>query len=227
MFSGYLTPEQKYYDARWSGPDGNFLIEVKRTSNARDIRGALLALAYALNEETENARALCVLTHTRFSEQRLHGELARFRSVVRPDLGDRIYLAAVGEDGHYIGDLSASPPGLQSFVMEVAHTESGTGRVSRQAVKAFLVECWLDNLGPQSVAKLKNATGASYPTVVAALADLRSLGVLKEGHRSGALLGDPSWEAWRRLAEGQMASRKVLRFVDPSGQARRPSDLAW
>lgn len=225
MSSGYPNSRSERHGARWRGPEGSVLVEVKRSSNARDLRDALLALTYALAQDAAASRALCVLTRTKFSERRLQEELARFRSVVRPDLGERVFLAAMDAKGQIVGELPDSAPDLGRFVAALAQAEPGAGRVSRQAVKAFLVECWLDGQGPQSVSRLKARTGASYPTVAAALEDLRLLGVLSERHAPRALLREPSWEAWRRLAEGQAADRKIIRFVDPSGQARRPLQM--
>lgn len=227
MSSSYLNPvELELFDARWSGPGGDILVEVKRTSNARDLRDALLALAYALEKEAGRARGLCVLTKTRFSEPRLQEELARFRSVVRPGLGDLIFLVAIEEGGRLIGNLPLATPDLERFIMDTAQADSGARRVSRQTVKAYLVECWLGGLGPQTASRLGSETGASYPTVAAALEDLRALGVLSEDRWPGAMLREPSWEAWRRLAEMQSTDRKIIRFIDPSGQARPPSHLA-
>ena len=227
MFSSYLNPaEDKIADARWSGPGGDILVELKHTSNVRDLRDALLALAYRLEREGGNTLGLCVLVKTRFAEQRLQEELARFRTVVRPGLGEKIFLAALGHDGRFSGTLPPDCPEPEGLLKQLVPRALGVGRVSRQAVKAFLVECWLDGLGPQSLASLGRETGASYPTVVAALADLRALGVLREDGGSGAALREPKWEAWRRLAESQAADRKIMRFVDPSGVARLPSQLA-
>jgi len=229
MDSSYLnhSPEGDLYDVRWSSPDGDVLIEVKRTTNVSDLRDGLVALSYALAQDRSQrrARGLCVLTKTRLSEQRLRDELARFRCVIRPDLSSLIFLAAVADRGRIVGDLPPAPgENLERVILDLAHDESSGGRVSRQSVKAFLVHSWLVGQGPQSMAALKRATGASYPTVAATLADLRGLGVLAESP-AGAMLHEPSWEAWRHLAERQIADRKILRFVDPSGHARPPEQL--
>lgn len=227
MLSSYLNnTEPELYDARWPDQHGDILVEVKRTSNVRDLRDALLALAYALAKEAGRARGLCVLVKSRFSEARLRDELAQFRSVVRPDLSDLIFLAAIDDEARIIGSLPAANIGFESFIMKTVHAESGGGRVSRQAVKAYLIDCWLNNLGPQSTARIGNGTGASYPTVAAALEDMRTLGALSDDRLHGAMLREPSWAVWRRLAEMQSNYRKTIRFIDPSGQARPPSQLS-
>ncbi|WP_284620512.1 hypothetical protein [Aquabacterium humicola] len=225
MSSSYLLPE-RLYDARYPSANGDVLVEVKHTSNVRDLRDALLALAYALAEDTGARYALCVLTRTRLSGQRLSEELVRFRGAARTDLGQRIFLAAASDDGRFVGELPPGVAELEPLLGEVIGSETRAGRVSRQVVKAYLVECWLSGAGPLSTAKIRQDTGASYPTAVAAIEDLDHLGVLSERKAGGTMLREPGWDAWRRLAEAQSADRRILRFVDPSGLARSPAQAA-
>lgn len=229
MTSSYLSrSDRELFDARWTGRSGEMLIEIKQTNNARDIRDALLALTYALAQEDGQARGLCVLSRSRLSEQRLREELDRFRSVTRQDFGDRIFLAALDEYGHPTGTLPDDMPELLPYLVElVAKEDLRPNRVTRQAVKAYLVECWLQGLGPQTGSEIRRYTGASYPTVTATLNDLRQLGVLSAGVLPAAQLHEPGWDLWRRLAEGQINERKTKRFVDPSTQPRTPSELAY
>lgn len=228
MISRYLdSSDRELFDTRWAGPNADVLIEIKHTSNARDIRDALLALAYALAREDSRACGVCVLTRSKLSEQRLHEELARFRAVTRKDFGDRIFLAALDEHGRFAGSLPHDVPALAPHLVELAaQPGQKTQRVTRQAVKAYLVECWLRGLGPQTGSLIRKFTGASYPTVTAAMNDLRQLGALSDGVLPAALLREPGWDVWRRLAEGQLNERETTRFVDPSGQSRTPSALA-
>lgn len=225
MSSSYLGPD-RLYDLRYSSPSGEVLIEIKNTSNVRDVRDALLALAYALDADSQAKYAVCILTPTRLSEQRLSEELARFRGVARPALGQRVFLAAAAEDDRFVGELPPGVTDVAPLLGEATGAEARVGRVSRQVVKAYLVECWLSSAGPLSTAKIRQDTGASYPTAVAAMEDLRRLGVVSERNSRGILLREPDWDAWRRLAEAQTEDRKVLRFVDPSGLARSPAQSA-
>lgn len=61
MHQSYFADANREYDGRSVAPGGDFLIKVKRTSNARDLRGALRALAYALEKEPASAQAMLVL----------------------------------------------------------------------------------------------------------------------------------------------------------------------
>ena len=79
----------------WSNPAGpDVLAEIRRTSTARDVREALVALAYAVSASSHPATGLCVIIDSRLSGTRLRAELDRFRAIVRPDLGAKLYLAA-------------------------------------------------------------------------------------------------------------------------------------
>ena len=200
---------------------GDVLVKVKCSSNARDARDALLALAYALAEEPSTSQALCLLAKSRFTAKRLSEELARFRSVVRPDLAMRVMLAAMDGEGQIIGELPQGPPELGGYLKEWVDKElsAGADRVSRESVKSHLAHLWLQGHIGQTLAKLQKDTRASHPTVAAALRDLDQQGLLYTD-RKGVMLREPTWEAWRRLAEAHANKRTLVRFVDPSGLSR-------
>ncbi|MES2957563.1 MAG: hypothetical protein V4792_05205 [Pseudomonadota bacterium] len=229
MSSSYLTlaatRKSDLYDGRWNGPRGDVLVEVKRSSNARDARDALLVLAYALADEPLSSEAICLLTKSRFTHKRLSEELDRFRFVVRPDIAMRVRLAAMDDRGELLGDLPQDGPMLRAFLTDLVHKESGSGRVSRQSVKSHLINLWLDGRGPQPLAVLQRDTGASYPTVTAALSELEDQRLLYTT-RNGGAVREPSWESWRRLAEAHAAERTTMQFVDHSGLARPIVDMA-
>lgn len=64
MTSSYFKPSASsnsdLYDGRWSGPVGDVLVEVKRSSNARDARDALLALAAKGHPSQSPHRGRCL-----------------------------------------------------------------------------------------------------------------------------------------------------------------------
>lgn len=230
MIGRYFKPSESsnsdLYDGRWMGPMGDVLVEIKRSSNARDARDALLALAYALEEDPGTSQALCLLVQSRLTHKRLSEELARFRSVVRPDLATRVMLAALDGEGQLVGELPRDAPGLIGYLKELVDQElsAGTDRVSRESVKSHLAHLWLQGHIGQTQATLRKDTGASHPTVAAALRDLDQQGLLYTD-RKGVMLNEPTWEAWRRLAEAHANKRTLVRFVDPSGFARSATDM--
>ena len=220
-FNSSASSNSDLYDGRWMEPMGDLLVQVKRSSNARDARDALLALAYALEDEPSTSQALCLLAQSRLTHKRLSVELARFRSVLRPDLAARVMLAAMDGAGQLIGELPRDTPELRGYLKELVDKElsAGADRVSRESVKSHLAHLWLQGQIGQTLAKLQKDTRASHPTVAAALRDLDQQGLLYTD-RKGVMLREPTWEAWRRLAEAHANKRTLVRFVDPSGLSR-------
>lgn len=216
----------------WNNPAGpDVLVEIRRTSTARDVREGLLALAYAVDSAKRPAMGLCVIVDSRLSAARLDAELNRFKTIVRPEVASRMHLVAA-RTGMAV-QLVGNPPehsrefmqALYAAVQEEA-AASGTTRVTRQQLKAVLVERALCGLTPLSLAGLRRQTGASYQTASAALNELQQLGLVI-GKRDGPipLLGLRPL-VLRKLADEHAAARKLMRFTDPTGLGRPPSAMA-
>jgi hypothetical protein len=210
---------------RLHAPEGAALLDLRRTSNARDLRGALVSLAYSLAGEPQAAWAVCALTETRLSADRVQHELEQFRSLVGEALGRRLFLVAVEED-RVLGQLPSADPAFVAGVVAAA----GRGRVSRvvprQAVISTAMQAWLDGRTRLSVADLRRITGASYPTVAAALKVLERLRVIAPEDKGYEYAPIFAWETWQRLAEMHSVERKTIRFSDPSGLSRTPYEMA-
>lgn len=214
------------HDSRWSGPAGDVLVEIKRSSNARDIRDALIGLAYALEQEPSSSMALCLLGRSRLTTQRLQEEVKQFRSIVRSDLASRISLASVTAEGRILGDIPQDCPSLQSYLTKRTRLELNAGgdRVSREAIKAHLVHLWINAHGALSQAQLSRETKASAPTVAAALRELEQRNLLRTTS-DGVTLSEPSWESWKHLIEAYGAKRTNIRYTDPSGLPYPPWEI--
>jgi DNA-binding transcriptional ArsR family regulator len=234
MTSGYFKPTATENSgvniARWNGRAAEVFIEVKCTSNARDARDALLGLAYRIDDLPVD-EALCLLAKSRFTPARLIEELGLFRSVVRPDLAARVYLASIDEAGTMIGALPQDSPELRKFLRELVQREinAGGGRVSRQSVKSHVLNLLLDGRVPPTLSALQRTTKASHPTVSAALKELTEQGLHPANRKNSSTSAtgqEPNWEVWKRLAEAHAAERRVMRFVDPSGMSRSIVDMA-
>ncbi len=206
-------------------PEGAALLDLRRTSNARDLRGALVSLAYSLTGHPQAAWAVCALTETRISADRIRNELEQFRSLVGEALGHRLFLVAVEADRVH-GELPSADPAFVAGVVAAA----GRGRVSkvvpRQAVISTAMQAWLDGRTRLSVADLRRITGASYPTVAAALKELERLRALAPDDKGYEYAPNLAWGTWQRLAEMHSADRKTIRFTDPSGLSRTPYEMA-
>lgn len=216
-------------DGRWRGAAGDILIEIKRTNNVRDIRSALVALAYALRDDAPTTTALCVVTQSKLSPNRLLDEITQFREMVRPDLGHRIHLLTIDEGGQLRGFEYASEPEFSKWLMHLVATETSTtsaGRSNQQSVASTLVQLSLRGEGPQTFKALQEACGASYPTVAAAVKEFTEQGFIEHQSDRRIVLKYLTHEAWLKIARAHGANRKVLRFVDPTGQARTPAAMA-
>lgn len=216
----------------WINPAGpDVLVEIRRTNTARDVRDGLLTLAYAVQSASRPTSGVCVIVDGRLSSRRLEDELERFRSVVRPEISRHIFLvrAATQPVDFIDGDLpersNTFMQALQTAIQEETAI-SRASRVTRQQVKAVLVERWLSRQPPVTLAELRRLTGASYQTASAALSELEQLGVTI-GERDGPVhmhgLGPI---ALMKLAEEHALARKLVRYTDPTGEGRMPSALA-
>ena len=134
MFSRNLN-DTAAVDLEWACHGEIVLVEIKRTSSARDIREALLALAYALREHEMQARGLCVVVGSRLSGARLRQELEHFRMIVHPELAQRVYLASADEGQQLHGALPVQYPEFQQAVRDAIKKERSptASRVTRQS----------------------------------------------------------------------------------------------
>ena len=219
-------------DLHWDNPAGSdVLVEIRRTSTARDVREGLLGLAYAVDSAARQATGLCVIVDSRLSNARLVAELNRFRTIVRPEVAERIHLAAArtGPELHLEGDVPEYPLAFTQALYAALQEEAGgakSARVTRQQVKAVLVERALCGLAPLTLAELRRQTGASYQTASAALTELSQLNVVS-GERDGPIaLSGLRPQVLRKLADEHAAARKQIRYADPSGLGRPPSAMA-
>ncbi|CAM4066149.1 hypothetical protein [Roseateles saccharophilus] len=230
MIGRHLT-DDGLVSLHWDNPDGpDVLAEIRRTSTARDVREGLLALAYAVDSAARPATGLCVIVDSRLSMPRLEAELSRFRSIVRPEVAHRIHLvgAKTGPNLHLNGEVPEFPqPFLRALYGAVQDEGMGNAstRVTRQQVKAVLVERALCGLAPMTLAEMRRQTGASYQTASAALTELLQLNIVA-GERDGPIDLWLKPKVLLKLADEHAAARKELRYADPSGLSRMPSAMA-
>lgn len=210
-------------DHRWVGPSGPILVEITRTSSVRDVRSALLALAYRVQADPTIREAVCVIVDSRLSAARLQEELDRLRSVLRPQIGERIHwLTDPGAAGH-------RPEAFRAWLAERIATERARGKAPslppRQIVIAALAQLRLRDEPPVTVKRLQEMSGASYPTVAAVLKELTDKGWLEESHERGVRLRPLTAREWMDLAREHARLRTVQWFTDPTGLAS-PDQLA-
>lgn len=218
-------------DSRWEGPGGPVLVEVKKTNSARDVRDALLTLVYALSREAPDAHAVCALTGTRLSYNRMISELNLFRRMVHPDYADRVHLLMQAPSGDFVGPTQDLPKPFLIYLSELLTRETQASHrpllPARQAVVATLVahRLWDADAAPLTVKRIQQLCQVSYPTVAAALQELDAKGLLEATSERGVRLRRLTADELLQLAHDHAAKRKVVLFTDPSRLAT-PAGLA-
>jgi hypothetical protein len=166
MVSNNLTTSPAPYEAddRWDGPGGPILVEVKKTSSVRDVRNALLALAYRVSSDVPASRAVCAVVDSRLSRGRLQDELDQFRAVIHPSLASRIHFLVGSRDPRqngvaFSGSIENEPGGFYTWLGELAAAGRLAGRAPqmapRQLVIAALAQLHLWNQPPVTVKHLQ------------------------------------------------------------------------
>jgi hypothetical protein len=215
-------------DARWQGPGGAVLVEFKKTHSMRDVRHALLALAYLIRREPPSTTAMCVLVDSRLSDNRLREELQQLRQVIHPEIASRVhYLVDKGDASHNIvafsGSLTDAPadfyPWLEAQVAAERVRGHGPQLPPRQGVIAALAQLRLRNLAPVTIKHLQEVCDVSYPTVAAMLKELTQKGWLEDTGERGVRLRPLTVGELMELAQDHARLRKTQLFTDPTGQS--------
>lgn len=222
------TAVQDEVDARWQGPGGAVLVEFKKTHSMRDVRHALLTLAYLIRREPPSTTAVCVLVDSRLSDNRLRDELQQLRQVVHPEIASRVhYLVDKGDARRNIvafsGSLTDAPadfyPWLEAQVAAERVRGHGPQLPPRQGVMAALAQLRLRNLAPVTIKHLQAVCDVSYPTVAAVLKELTQKGWLEDTGERGVRLRPLTVGEWMELAQDHARLRKAQLFTDPTGQS--------
>jgi len=219
---------QDEVDARWHGPGGAVLVEFKKTHSMRDVRHALLTLAYLIRREPPSTTAVCVLVDSRLSDNRLREELQQLRQVIHPEIASRVhYLVDKGDASRNIvafsGSLTDAPadfyPWLEAQVAAERVRGHGPQLPPRQGVIAALAQLRLRNRAPVTIRHLQEVCAVSYPTVAAVLKDLTQKGWLEDTGERGVRLRPLTVGEWMELAQDHARLRKTQLFTDPTGQS--------
>lgn len=225
-----ITPQVLKDCVGWA-PDqrlDKWWVEVKTgIHTARDIRSLLVTLAYAASLDPAG-EPTCVLVDSRMTPDRLARELQLFRSVIDPQVWSRIHVVLRIPPARFIGlPTGISEAWLEDVVLhQLALPNANAKGASQYTVLGLLILNWLQCAVPQTTESICRAADASYPTVAKVLKLLEAQGViLKESDRRVSLRKFPL-DQWRRWVVASTDARKSVRFVDHSGQARSPEDLA-
>lgn len=213
-------------DDVWEAPDGTCTtVEVLKTSSMRDVRDALLSLAYLLYGQPERNSAVCVVVESRLTVQTLADELERFRAVVSPDISSRVHFLVRRKAGvpRFAGslDLCASAVDFTSWLAATVEREAAGSFTlqlpARQVVIAALAHFRVSNEPPVTIKKLQDVCRVSYPTVAAVIRKLEERGWLEAADERGVRLRPLADDEWMELAQDHARLRKTYEFTDPTG----------
>jgi len=193
---------------------------------ARDLRSMLMNAAYSLRG-SDDQEFLCLLFKSGFSNKRLAEEVEQFLAVVRTDLGRRVHLKALKSPSDLVHVLPPSicDAELEELQLRVAEALSGKPKnSSKEAVVGMLLHRWINRLPAVKVPELAALSGASFPTVYAALSMIEPSSLHRDEDRCVSLCGfsPEAWQQWLSISTDSIKAK----FIDRSGLPRSPEKLA-
>lgn len=212
-------------------PDGKWRdcwIELLHGNNLQVVRGALLAIAYILDRDPNpTSEALCLLTDSKITPERLGAEIEMFSRATRPDLARRIHVGWFESSPASLNLPKNFGEGFEPALIELIRLEAerAVPQSSTHTVFAELVRAWLRDSPPQTTAAIGGITGASYPTVATVLRNLEAKGLLVRSTDRRVMLRAFPWDEWGRWILASPAARKPMNFVDRTGRPRTPESL--
>lgn len=194
---------------------------------ARDLRSVLLEALYAMDSDSQPKDFLCLLFGSGFTRQRLAREVHDIKRVTRPDLRDRIQVVNVRvpadlRDSQLPGVPEECLAVLTQKVIDALMAKPTTS--SREAVVGQLLYRWINHMEAVRTAELAELSGASLPTVYAALKMVDPTCLHRDEDRRVSLSGFTAnaWQQWLTLSTDSPS----VKFVDRSGSPRSPEKLA-
>ena len=207
-------------------PDGRIddvLVEVKRDVHSfRNVRASIMGLAYHLAVDTTAQGALLVLVDSRITQPRLERELELAAATMQAKITNRLWIV-LEQNGKFLNLPSKLGKGFEAKLKAVVDAEIPTrrARAPQYVILQLLIHQWLLGEGPMTREWLIRMSGASYPTVAAALKRYEHV-LTQHSDRRVELRRFPR-EEWAELAVKSEEFRQAVRFVDRSGQTR-PAD---
>ena len=193
---------------------------------ARDLRSLMLDAAYAL--KGNGGTFLALLFKCGFTPERLATELSDFNGVVQLEIANRVQVIAINHPQELGAVLNGFVKAdiLQELLGRIIEASTGGSSTSssREVVQFLLLRRWLLGLGPIKTAELADQSGASAPTVSAAIKAVPEQDVMRTRDRKVALKGfsTESWQKWI----SKSAEVQTVKYVDRSGSPRSPEKLA-
>lgn len=211
--------------------NGALVLEVKRLSgSARDLHAAVTQLAVALEENPSIRRGYLLAQMPRMTVDRASAEWKRVQRVLRPKVGERLTLIAIGAGGAAVlpddDERALSLAALARDALEGldAHHGSPEWRPSEKFFDIWkvLLAAWLAREGSLRIGEVARRAGCSYPTVAKSLERLMDRReIQRDTSRSVKLRAFPS-ETLSQLLVLSESLRRPIRFVDATGRQPDP-----
>lgn len=232
----HLARETEYPDL-WVLPSahGSVVTSIKQSSSVRDVRDAVMTMAFFMRSGDMCARSLLVLTDSKLSANRLEQEFNRLRSVLRSEIGDQLDFLIIKTDSarwhlehsNKFGEDPLFCAALDELLTEhrVAPTRPSS-LPARQIAMSVITEMLMRSGRTESIQRIIQESGVSHPTVKAVEKDLAAKGLLHPSrHAVGMAIRPPSAQQWIALANEHAIQRKATLYCDPTGTST-PNRLA-
>ncbi|MES2951259.1 MAG: hypothetical protein V4858_22220 [Pseudomonadota bacterium] len=193
----------------------------------RELRYMLLDAAYSLEISNDDRTSLlCVLLKSGFAKRRLAEEVRKFQSILSDNLRPRMRVVALESPDEMDSVLFPTLPAdalleLRAHALDALLQKPKTS--SKVVVVGMLLHRWFHSMEPVTVAQLANISGASLPTVYAALKTVDPNSLQRTEDRRLSLKGFTPWEwqKWLTLSIDAVS----YKYVDRSGAPRSSEKL--
>jgi len=210
----------------------NLIGEVKYRLRAVPlIRSAIFQLSDALSQNGKQ-QGFLLLVNSSVSRKRINEEWLLIQSIINPDIANRIKIYL--KEGEKVYGWPENPDkGILEHLSRAMKDESPEVGLRLPQTDYFsvilkiLLLNWLGHSSQKSeimtMKRLGELAGCSYPTVASSLDRLKNY--LTHSSNEGLQLRRFPHEQWHSMILGASKIRATQRFVDRSGQPRRPSFL--
>jgi hypothetical protein len=207
---------------------------VPELQGKRDLVAALVQLADWQRQQPKDERSLWTWV-PRMTRARVEQEWSRFRQVIRPEIAEHLGIVALAKDGPWITLSSEDPHAAEKEARKLLPTFKPPPKEepiewSAPTQKFFdvwkvLLNAWLTREGPLTALQIAARSGASSPTVAAALSRLRQRQEIANTRNQPVELLSFPRATLREILALSDSLRRPHRYVDASGRPPDPQRL--
>lgn len=205
---------------RWAGDGTPFAFLVKELGSQRDLRDALMSLAYVVSHHPLLTSGLLVVLGDKMTTSRFEMELALFESVTRPEVFNRLAVVKAHKTPKRFTIKAAlgQPPEVALRWLANCQIQPKVLKPKpRPMVLTALAHHGLTTSEPQLLSDIASRSGASYPSVKSCIKDLASRGLMAPSGARGVKLRALTPVEWMHLARDRNELDQVSYYRDASG----------